>query len=408
MSEHESSTHPFRRADDPIRRVNDWIVAEALTGPEPVSFCIEVCRRIVAAGIPLARMSIGMSTLHPLYEGISFDWTRDEGATMERHRHGSHLEARFRASPTEYMLSSGHDDLRVRLDIGPRDPDFPHFEELAAKGCTDFLAALVAFGSEPEARIKRDGLYVSWVTDAAGGFSDRHLVDLRRVQERLALALKLFQRERVAVNMAAAYLGRGVGQRVLDGHIRRGDADVIPAVVLYCDMRDSTPLAEVMPWEAFLGRLNRYFECTAGAVVAHRGDVLSYIGDAVLATFGISGPDGAAKAARRAVAAARDAVGRVDALNATETPPIEFGLALHHGELLFGNIGIPDRLDFSVIGPTANEVARLQGLSKTLGRSVLVSGALAPLTGEALADLGWHRLRGVREPINVFGLPEEG
>jgi adenylate cyclase len=201
---------------------------------------------------------------------------------------------------------------------------------------------------------------------------------------------------------------------VLQGLIRRGDAEDIHAVLWYSDLRGSTALADRLPRAVYLKLLNDYFDCTAGAVLAHGGQILSFIGDAVFAIFPIGASARAlgaspehARAAAAALAAATAATRRLDDLNEARSdhrqPPLAFGVALHLGDVTYGNIGIPERLDFTVIGPAANEVARLSSLCKALNRPVLVSAALAGLLPAApFVSLGVHAFRGVREPQEVL------
>lgn len=214
------------------------------------------------------------------------------------------------------------------------------------------------------------------------------------------------------------YLGRRTGERVLTGQVRRGDAEKIHAVIWFCDLRDSTRLSESMPLEDFFALLNNFFECTAGAVIDHGGEILSYIGDAALAIFPIAGPDkpfdqactpeeGACAAA---LAAARDALARVEALNLERRErgeeALRFGIAVHAGDVMYGNIGVPGRLEFTVIGAATNEASRLAGLCKSLGQAVLVSSRFPGCFPGELISLGRHSLQGIDEPQEVFGLAD--
>ncbi len=178
----------------------------------------------------------------------------------------------------------------------------------------------------------------------------------------------------------------------------------------YSDLRDSTALSETMPVDAFFALLNRYFECSAGAVLAEGGRVVLFIGDAVLGIFPISHSVGERDACAAAIAAARRARRELDRFNAERASagldPLVLGIGLHVGDVKYGNLGVPERLQFDVIGPPVNEVVRLEGLTKTLDRPILASGAFArcvPLGWEAL---GRHQLRGLGEPREVFALPE--
>jgi adenylate cyclase len=225
--------------------------------------------------------------------------------------------------------------------------------------------------------------------------------------------------QRSAEALLKTYLGERTGERVLAGRTKRGEGEKIHAVIWLCDLRDSTRLSESMPVEDFFRALNDFFDCTAAAVLDHGGEILSYIGDAVLAIFAIGGTDRPLReacfpeegACTAALAAARDAQSRVDALNqrrdAKGEPPLEFGLALHVGDVMYGNLGIPQRMQFTVIGAAANEAARLAGMCKDLKRWVLVSSAFPQCFPDQMVSLGHHVLRGVETPQEIFTLIDD-
>jgi adenylate cyclase len=219
-------------------------------------------------------------------------------------------------------------------------------------------------------------------------------------------------------DLLKTYLGERTGERVLAGQTKRGEGEKIHAVIWLCDLRDSTPLSQSVPVEDFFRSLNEFFDCTAGAVLAHGGEILSYIGDAVFAIFTIGGterplgeacfPEEGACAA--ALAAARDARARVDALNqrrkARGEPRLDFGLALHVGDVMYGNLGIAQRMQFTIIGAAANEAARLAGMCKELGCWVLVSSAFPGCYPNEMVSLGHHAMRGVETPQEIFTLTD--
>ena len=229
-----------------------------------------------------------------------------------------------------------------------------------------------------------------------------------------------------AEDLLYTYLGKRTGERVLSGFVKRGDGEKIHAVIWYCDLRDSTSLAESMPLESFLGILNNFFDCMAGAVLDHGGEILRFIGDAALAIFPIGATTRPLRevctpkegACERALTAARDARSRIEALNKQRRdrgePPLGFGLALHIGDVMYGNIGVPERLEFTVVGPAANEAARLEALCKELDQPILISwefprcfpDQMIPL-GHHLIPLGLHRLRGVSTPKEIFALSSD-
>jgi adenylate cyclase len=243
-------------------------------------------------------------------------------------------------------------------------------------------------------------------TDRRGGFATEHLGQLHEVLPPLARLIEAHAMRATARTLLDTYLGVGTGGRVLDGLIRRGDGEVIPAVVWWADLRGSTALAERLPRERYLELLNRFFEATAGAAIEQGGEVLKFIGDAVLAIFPLRADP---EAAAHALQAAREALARIDLFNRAEADPeakLAVALALHLGDVNYGNIGIEGRLDFTVTGPAVNQVARLERLSKSLGKAVVASGAFAELVREQMAGLGSHDLRGFTAPVEVYTLKE--
>ncbi len=394
-----------------VDRVSEWLMSQALGEGEIEPIFEGCCNRLAAAGVPLVRSFLSFRTLHPLFASVTLYWRRGQELNVTEVRHGEAFTSeQWLASPLHHMLQTRIPYLRRRLRGEEAQLDFPILEELCEQGATDYLAYMVAFAADDEPGPHPDGILGSWATERASGFSDADLRALVRVQRRLAVACKVQIKKGVTRNVLATYLGHGAGEQVLEGQIKRGDGQRIYAVVWYSDMRRSTEYADSMPPEDFLLLVNTYFECTAGAVMAHRGEVLRFIGDAVLAIFPIGRGKSAKAAARQAMRAARDAERHVDAINARRAAEgevcIDFGLGLHVGEVMFGNIGVPERLEFSVIGPAANEVARLESLTKRLRRRVVVSGELARHLPLQWQSLGMHELRGVGQPVEVFAPPQ--
>ncbi len=214
------------------------------------------------------------------------------------------------------------------------------------------------------------------------------------------------------------YLGQRSGERVLAGRTGRGEGDKIHAVIWLCDLRDSTRLSESVPVEEFFHSLNEFFDCTAAAVLEHGGEVLSYVGDAVFAIFPIGSAEKPLReacsreegACAAALAAAHDARARVDDLNRRRQergePPLDFGLALHIGDVIYGNLGVAQRMQYTVIGAAANEAARLAGMCRELRRWVLVSSKFPHCFPGEMVSLGHHVMRGVDTPQEIFTLVE--
>jgi len=406
MSEfdHQASSY----GDTLIDQVADWLITRALAGADIEEVFNGCCERLRAAGIPIWRGSIGFSTLHPLFGGMSLIWKPQEGLISENHLHGEMLNNEaFEQSPIAVVLKGSTSFLRRRLTGDDALVDFAVLEKFRDEGATDYLINASAFSETPTTYSSTEGMIASWLTDRNSGFSDRDIAALMRIQKRLAVACKVTIKEQTARNVLNAYLGRSAGDRVLQGQIKLGDGEEIDAVIWFSDLRGSTPLAESVTKPEFLAILNDYFEVTAGAVIANGGEVLRFIGDAVLAIFPIDVAGMSENAAAEAaVAALQDADERLLRINekrpADGKPAISFGAGLHVGEVLYGNIGVPERVEFSVIGAAANEAARIESLTKTVDHHALASKAFVDLCPDGWASVGHHPLRGVGQEIEVF------
>lgn len=403
-------TDSTKRTDPGYQAISDWLTDVALGDIDLDAQFLALCAHILDAGIPLLRAHLSTRSLHPMFVAGTVTWEREDKPDVVRIPPEDDNSEGWKQSPLFALLHSRGFEARYRLTAGGDWREFPILVDLSERGATDYYAQVVIFGSREQAWARQDGCIFSWTTDHPGGFSDDQIAALRWLGTRFGIIAKLDRREQTAINVVTAYLGAEAGQRVLDGQIKLGDGEVIPAVIWYSDMRQSTALADSLPGETFLGILNNYFQCTAGAVLDHGGEVLQFIGDAVLAIFHVDGIDDRARVARVALAAARDAEKRLAELNARRKElgeqSLDFGLALHLGELMFGNIGVPERVDFSVIGPTVNEVARLENLTKELERRILVSKPFADLLPLNWESLGSHQVQGVKNAMAVYAPPD--
>jgi adenylate cyclase len=313
--------------------------------------------------------------------------------------------AYFRDSPIAHVFTTGQ-ELRRRL-CDPACPlDFPVLREFRAEGVTDYIATPLVF---------TDGAVhaATWTTRREGGFTVEQANGIEAIVRPLARVAEVRALRRIAVNLLDTYVGHHAGARVLSGHIRRGDTATIDAAIWLSDMRGFTALADHLPPGDLIGLLNRYFDCQVPTILDHGGEVLNFMGDGLLAIFRIA-PDAAdtgdvcgraldaALATRASIAALR----RDEGANATGD--IGFGLALHLGSVMYGNIGGGDRLDFTCIGPAVNTAARMEKLAGRLGRSILASDDFAGRCGKALVAVGEFHLDGIAAPQTVFGLREEG
>jgi adenylate cyclase len=405
-----------------IQKISDWLVDQGLAGIGIEALFQGFCERLVQAGMPIWRAHLTVSMLHPMFEAVSQSWYRDAGAETEHILHGASIGEGWQQSPLRHMIKARVFEFRRNLEEPDSALDFPILEDFRGRGGTDYLALMTTFSDDPDALDRADGMIVSWTSDRKGGFSATNVKALRRLQRRFSLSLKLAQREQVAQNVVSAYLGADAGKRVLAGQIRRGDGQDIHAVIWFCDLRDSTVMADRLPRPDFLATLNEFFDCTAGAVLDHGGEILLFIGDAALAIFPTNIDDGKGsfmgstarccsteEACAHAIVAAHEAMDRMAALNERRTkngePTLNYGLGLHMGDVTYGNIGVPGRLEFTVIGAAANEAARLEGLCKELNTPILISQEFKQCYPGPLESLGVHSLRGVGTPIEVFTIP---
>lgn len=374
----------------------EWLADEALQDSEPATLCNELCQRLRGVGIPVVRFQAGFRVLHPLYDASTLNWTADKGVVVEHFRPEQSGGDQFMRGPLGHILTHRLPVLRRRLTGDTALLDFDVLEELRAMGGADYLAFRVGFD-----RVGETGIICSWLGDRESGFTDGEIVQLQRVTRELGIALKSKIERNVAQNIAHAYLGKRAGQAVLNGSIRRGDGEKIIAALWYSDLRRSTELSDRLSAEAFLDLLGRYFEMTASSVLDHGGEVVSLIGDAVLGLFRIEGA--AEEACGRALAAANEARRRLSAPSPAEADTaFDFGISLHLGEVIYGNVGVPERLQFTLVGSAVNEVVRVQDLTKTLGHSVLATGPFADAVACPWQPLGEHSLRGLDKPMPIL------
>ena len=388
-------------ADWSVTPVIDWLLHKGRMLKTPQAVVGELCARLRTEGMPLDRVGFFFWTLHPQYLGIAMFWdgriVKVAPGTRDLLRSDTYLN-----SPAA-RIRQGERVIRRRLEQPDCPLDWPVLEELKAEGITDYVMVEVLFSNG-----SRNS--VSLATRKPGGFSDHDITEVERLLHVFALAMENFIHRDMARTLLETYLGRISGSRVLDGQVQRGDGDEIEAVIWFSDLRDSTPLSAQLGERTFLELLNDYYETTAGAVLEHGGEVLRFIGDASLAVFPIAdGGESRRAVCAHAIDAARDARARGRAANERRSgaglAPFSFGVGLHLGRVLYGNIGTANRLEFSVIGSAANETARIEALCKTTQRDVVLSQQVVAELGGHFPSLGNFELRGVARPVEVFALP---
>ncbi|AVO36850.1 adenylate/guanylate cyclase domain-containing protein [Pukyongiella litopenaei] len=405
--------------DDPAARLNAWLLREGLHGAGQEALLEGYCGELVGLGVPLMRLHLAQRALHPEFGGIGFDWLRGGAVSQETYAHSDTPRDRWLQSPLFAVLRDRLPELRIRLDRGDPLP-FPMLNDLRDRGGTDYFASAMTF-EDPGAVGRIDphdppeGFLISWTTDAPGGFRDADLTLLRRTLPQLGLALKSAANRRMGRDLLGVYLGRDAGRRVLTGEIRRGSLQQIRAVICYFDLTGFTRLAEETGGAALIDMLNDYFGIVVGLVQGQGGHVLKFMGDGLLAMFEASDPQAAARAALdMADRLRRDMATRSAERRARGEPATGFTLALHAGDILYGNIGAETRLDFTAIGPAVNQTARISGMHRAVGQDIILSERVmrdAGRTGHDLVSLGRYMLRGVSAPQELFTLharPEGG
>ncbi len=381
----------------------EWLIREGQAIAAPGELFFQLCRRLLATGVPLLRATCTVRTLHPTLAGITMIWRKDEDWPTEvAILHETTESQDFKDSPLP-VIYEGAAAIRRRLDIPGAVLDYPILADLKAAGATDYLALPLVFS---------DGLinFLTWTSDRAGGFTTQHLKALYDLMPLLALVLETRARQSVTVNLLSTYLGGDAGRRVLNGAIRRGDGETIRAVIWLCDLRGFTAMSDALPRDVVIKVLNDYFERMVLAVESQGGEVLKFLGDGLLAIFAIddAAPKEAAASALKAAAEAQRRMARLaEERRAKGKAELRFGVALHVGDVIYGNIGSRRRLDFTVIGPAVNMASRIEALTKVLRRSVLISAEFAHAYEGPLTSLGFHVLRGFSEPVEIFTLPED-
>lgn len=385
----------------------EWLFRDAWHAASSRELVGQLTRCLMDAGIPVWRLWLVIRTLHPLLFSMTYTWERNGSSVSERQMaHGILQTPAFLNSPL-VPIFEGAGGVRRRLDIPNPQLDYPIVKKYHAAGATDYVAMPLLFS---DGQINA----ISLTSDRPGGFTTDDLGHVYEILPLLSRLLEVHAMRRTAVTLLDTYLGKHTGGKVLNGLIKRGDGEDIHAVIWFCDLRNSTLLADSMSREAFLGVLNRFFDCMAGAVLDHGGEVLRFIGDAALAIFPCGDPSGHSEGRHpcppercaTALAAALDARKRLEMVNHERRKqgwqPLKFGLALHIGDVTYGNIGTPERLEFTVIGAAANRAARIEDLCKALDKSILMSAEFARCLPGEFVSLGHHYLRGLNEEQEVF------
>jgi len=350
----------------------EWLIAGAPGASTAAEVLAGTCARLIEEGVPVSRAEAYVRTLHPLVAGRAFEWTPETGCRAIESGHGDDLETASAVVRSVFRDGAAHRDRTHGMDV---------------------IALPFAFTSgEVHA--------VAFATTCDGGFSAPALATIEAVVPPLTRLAEILALRRSAANVLTAYVGRDAGARVMAGQIRRGDIELIEAAIWFSDMRGFSRISNSKQPREVIDLLNELFDFQVPAIERHGGEVLKFIGDGLLAIFTPSGGD-LRDACTRALAASQDALTALAARNAGTIEPLRIGIALHVGEVAYGNIGGAARLDFTCIGRAVNLAARIESLTAATGRDILASEEFARLCG-GLERVGAFEVKGFATPVAAF------
>ena len=379
-----------------------WLSDGARSAAESQQVLEELCARLLDCGIPLWRVEVFVRTLHPEVIGRRFHWQQGSEVSVSISTFDLSSTSQSRKSLVEHVCASGNTIRKRPMDEGS-ETEFPWLKELWADGVTEVFATPLVFTTG-------DVHVAIWITRQVGGFSDEQLNGIEAVVKPLARVAEVRALRRTATNLLDTYVGSRAGERILAGRIRRGHTESIHAAIWLSDMRGFTALSDRVDPQVMIDILNRYFDCQVPGILAHGGEVLKFMGDGLLAMFPIDDASEEKRMCSDALAAgleARARLAELRSMDAEHLKEIRFGLALHVGDVLYGNIGGGNRLDFTCIGPAVNLAARLEKIAAELGRTIVTSSAFAIHFDSELTMLGEFTVRGFGAQQMVFGLVDE-
>jgi adenylate cyclase len=378
----------------------EWLFKLGRLEDDQTKFVQALSEKILQAGAPIDRLTIILPTLNPLVRATSATWWKNTNKAIPYvAQHDIENTDRYIGSPFQQLLETKRSVRQSLCEL----PENAHraYTELAEANFTDYYAMPITFSS---------GLGSAFIvaTKALDGFSPCDIKNLKRLRDFFAPSLEVFSLRFLSRSLMTTYVGKRTGEKVLSGMIRRGDADTINAALWFSDLRNFTHLTETLPAEEVFTMLNEYFESVSTAVSVRGGEILRFIGDAMLIVFPISSEVSKKSACNSALEAVKDARATLAVINhfrkRRSQPLIEFGVGLNVGEVVYGNVGAPDRLDFTVMGPAVNRTARLESLTKKLGQDVLVSKDFSDQIDCHTISLGLHNMKGIKEPQSVFAV----
>lgn len=388
---------PVRR-----RKILDWLMNDTRDERFIDNIFVQMCLRLVEAGVPVARGTLHFRTLHPQWLGARILWRRGmlEGK-ISTFDYGVETTPQFLKSPINDILNGGVQEIRQRLEPGyPDDTRYSFYEELREDGMTEYL-------SWPMEHTFGKRHIVSFSTDIPGGFTEAHVAFLRDLLPALTLVTEIRLKNILARTLLETYVGPHASGQILAGATTRGSGTTVGAAILICDLRDFTTISDLWPRDDVIEMLNGYFDAMSEAIEGHGGEILKFMGDGLLAIFPTRDP----MACSNLLMAITEAQAAMAVLNDENRrhgrEVLRYGIGVHVGDVMYGNIGSRKRLDFTVIGPAVNVASRLETLTKEIKRPVLLSKAFVEMAncGTEMESLGSFPLRGLGEPVDVYAFP---
>ncbi|MGO6819718.1 adenylate/guanylate cyclase domain-containing protein [Rhizobium brockwellii] len=377
----------------------DWLVTETRTERYIDNIFVEFCNRVTQAGVPLEEANLQLRTCHPEWLGANITWQPGlKEALLDTFAYGIETTDEFLLSAAN-ELKNGAREVRQRLDSPSAERPWPSLMRLADRGFTDFVAWPIDHTLE-------QSHVVTFATSAKGGFLKEDLAFLRDLIPLLALVSEIRLKNIISRTLLQTYVGFCAGAQILAGATTRGSGETISAGILICDMRDFTQLSDLWPRDDVIEMLNAFFDAISEPIEHNGGEILKFLGDGLLAVFPLEYGDACCKL----LASIKEAQRNMEELNSklreVGKPQLNYGIGVHLGDVMYGNIGTKKRLDFTVVGPAVNITSRLESLTKELGKSVLVSGAFADAAccSDELERIGLFPIKGLGEPLEVFSL----
>ncbi|KRD63731.1 adenylate/guanylate cyclase domain-containing protein [Ensifer sp. Root278] len=395
----EGESWPARR-----RSVLDWLIIETRNERFIDNILVDMCERLQAVGVPVARATLHFRINHPQWLGARILWRKGLAeAEIDLYDYGTQNTALYLNSPL-YVINNGGTEVRTNLEaLTEEQSQNSLYADLKAEGLTEYIAW-------PLEHTLGKRHVVTFTTDRKGGFEDEHVGLLSDLLPALALVSEIRLKNRFVRTLLETYVGPHASEQILAGATTRGSGVTVGAAILICDLRDFTKLSDLWPRDDVIDLLNGYFDAMSEPIERHGGEILKFMGDGLLAIFPLSN----ANAAENLLLAIREAEAAIALLNKDNVQkgrePLGYGIGVHVGDVMYGNIGSRRRLDFTVIGPAVNIASRLESLTKETKRPVLLSRAFVELAGcaSSMEHLGSYPVRGIGEPIEVFAFSGNG